>query len=404
MMQMNYSAMSVWIEEAKKADYFTEHFVTLSKMIMNGTTSMARGLVTLHSRGEDPGSMPMSIKDLIGVASYHFRKSYLGVLQTAQSHPEISARLLVNQLSWSNTMLRLYKTEAKLAKPAEKPSLASGDRVSEVSSQLPQAKAESEAEPFEALPASGRQAFTGVAAVFEPSAYSSPRPYTALGGNRKGNFASAELSSHKPTETMGNGDGYTPAELRQNPLRKEETSSVISKAGASPSRKPAEPMKNGDGYASAELRQNPLRKEETSSVISEAGASPSRKPAEPMKNGDGYASAELSSRKPAETDTDRNEQLTKGNEAERDSCNKLDNRNGYATAELSPRKRICEDGRPLYLKIIQNGFARCNDPECDSPRFTIDEIRLLAEDPDFNRIYPMSGANIRMILAQIDTT
>ena len=79
--------------------------------------TMGRGLVTLYNRGEDLSQAPMQIGDLISVGSYHFRKSYLGVIQTAKSHPEISERLLVNQLSWTNILLRLYKTKEKLAKP-----------------------------------------------------------------------------------------------------------------------------------------------------------------------------------------------------------------------------------------------------------------------------------------------
>ena len=45
-MDLTYNSLSTWIEEAKKASYFTKHFVTLSKMINNGVATMARGLVT----------------------------------------------------------------------------------------------------------------------------------------------------------------------------------------------------------------------------------------------------------------------------------------------------------------------------------------------------------------------
>ena len=88
-----------------------------AKMIMNGTVTMARGLMSLHNRGEELSLCPMSIGDLISLGSYHFRKSYLGVLQTAKSHPEVSRRLLMNQIGWANTLLRLYKTKEKLETP-----------------------------------------------------------------------------------------------------------------------------------------------------------------------------------------------------------------------------------------------------------------------------------------------
>ena len=114
LMKLTFNAMSIWVDEAKKVNYFSKRFVQLSRMVMNGVTTMGRGLVTLHARGEDLSQSPMSIQDLLGVASYHFRKSYLGVLQTSRSHPEIGERLLMNQIGWNNMLMRLFKTRDKL--------------------------------------------------------------------------------------------------------------------------------------------------------------------------------------------------------------------------------------------------------------------------------------------------
>ena len=114
MMDHAYNALSLWIEEAKKANYFRKHFTDLSRMINSGVQSMARGLVTLHALGEDLNQSPMSIDDLINVGSYHFNKSYLGVLQTSAKDPETGFRLLSNQFSWQNTLLRLFRTKEKL--------------------------------------------------------------------------------------------------------------------------------------------------------------------------------------------------------------------------------------------------------------------------------------------------
>ena len=113
-MNLTNNTLKVWVEESKKANYFTTHFVTLSRMIMNGVATMARGLVTLHIRGEDLEQAPLSIQDLISISSYQFRKSYIGVLQTVKSKPEVSERLLMNQLRWNNTLIKLFKTREKL--------------------------------------------------------------------------------------------------------------------------------------------------------------------------------------------------------------------------------------------------------------------------------------------------
>ena len=116
-MNLTNNTLKVWVEESKKANYFTTHFVTLSRMIMNGVATMARGLVTLHLRGEDLEQAPLSIQDLISISSYQFRKSYIGVLQTVKSKPEVSERLLMNQLRWNNTLIKLFKTREKLERP-----------------------------------------------------------------------------------------------------------------------------------------------------------------------------------------------------------------------------------------------------------------------------------------------
>ena len=67
MMDHAYNALSLWIEEAKKANYFHKHFTDLSRMINSGVQSMARGLVTLHALGEDLNQSPMSIKSSIDI-------------------------------------------------------------------------------------------------------------------------------------------------------------------------------------------------------------------------------------------------------------------------------------------------------------------------------------------------
>ena len=197
MMKLGFNSLSTWIEEAKKASYFSKHFVTLSKMIMSGVSTMARGLVTLHARGEDLSQAPMSIQDLIGVGSYHIRKSYLGVLQTSRKNPEIGERLLINQLSWTNTMLRLFKTKEKLESESSKCKVQSSDAKkieTPVSSELPVGNDVQAFEPFEG---SG-EALSPLGAISAPGAYTAPRAYGVLGkeqGTRSKDGSSDDGSS-----------------------------------------------------------------------------------------------------------------------------------------------------------------------------------------------------------------
>ena len=203
MMNLTNNALKLWVEESKKASYFTKHFVTLSRMIMNGVATMARGLVTLHMRGEDLDQAPLSIQELISISSCQFRKSYLGVLQTVKSHPEISARLLENQLSWNNTLLKLFKTKEKLAKPispAEIMEAKTNDQISDSGDQivpeLPQTSAIT-AQPAELPQSSGleiqEEGLSGFSAFSEPAAYGAVHAYDPMSGEKKSQRKQAKL-------------------------------------------------------------------------------------------------------------------------------------------------------------------------------------------------------------------
>ncbi|MBQ6480075.1 MAG: hypothetical protein IJI45_03060 [Anaerolineaceae bacterium] len=183
MMKLGFNSLSTWIEEAKKASYFSKHFVTLSKMIMSGVSTMARGLVTLHARGEDLSQAPMSIQDLIGVGSYHIRKSYLGVLQTSRKDPEIGERLLINQLSWTNTMLRLFKTKEKLESESSNCKVQSSDAKKIETSASPELPVGNDVQAFEPFEGSG-EALSPLTPISAPGAYTAPRAYGALRGVR----------------------------------------------------------------------------------------------------------------------------------------------------------------------------------------------------------------------------
>ena len=203
-MNLTYVSLSGWIAEAKKEKYYSERFVQLSRLVMKGVTTMGRGLVTVHQRGEDLSAAPMQIDDLISVVSYHFRKSYLGVVQFSARHPEIGERLLVNQLGWSTTLLRLYKTKEKLAKPVlkneegrmknEEMPNGNSDNSSFLlqNSSFVKDSSLDKSSSLDSVPA-----LDAVSALFEPAAFSAQRALTSLSGNKRSEIRNKKLESNE---------------------------------------------------------------------------------------------------------------------------------------------------------------------------------------------------------------
>ena len=112
-----------------------------------------------------------------------------------KSHPEISARLLENQLSWNNTLLKLFKTKEKLAKPlspAEIMEAKTNDQISGSGDQnipeLPQTSALT-AQPAELPQSSGleiqEEGLSGFSALSEPAAYGAVHAYGPISGEKK---------------------------------------------------------------------------------------------------------------------------------------------------------------------------------------------------------------------------
>ena len=53
---------------------------------------------------------------------------------------------------------------------------------------------------------------------------------------------------------------------------------------------------------------------------------------------------------------------------------------------------------PGYLKILQNVYARSGPTTDGGLLFTMDEIRYLADDPDFNKFYTETAREMKKIL------
>ena len=387
-MNITFSAMAVWIDEAKKVNYFSKRFVQLSKMVMNGVTTMGRGLITLHARGESLEQAPMSISDLIGVASYHFRKSYLGVLQTSRSHPELGEKLLMNQIGWCNMLMRLFKTRDKLAVSGqcslgriEEPGTNEdhGARITRPENEEGRMKKEELSSgsvlPSNSgitagtmgLPAASEQAFGAPSAFAEPGAFSEPRAFSSY--------------DPKKTEKIRNG-----SEIRN---KKSEIRNEAKDEGAAGARE-AEITATENEVKGEEKQQ--IKENEAEQVIKERGT----------VNGE-----ELQIR---ENDQDPEEGCSPIKEEPRtgELCSSGKNGDspvkGQSPEDMSPDDQLLESGLPAYLKILQRVYARSEPSDNGELTFGFDELCYLAADPEFNRIYPDQASQMRSILRKLDSS
>ena len=417
-----YNSLVTWIDEAKKANYFSKRFTDLSKLVLKGVMTMGRGLITLHKRGEDLSRAPMQIGDLISVGSYHFRKSYLGVIQTAKSHPEISERLLLNQLSWTNMLLRLYKTKEKLEKPI------SGVRgqVSGVSNQVSGIRdqvsgkqlGDGDADNSSLLPLHSSldngsscdnvdaNPFSEVDALFEPAALSAPRALTSLEGNKK-----PETSENKKSEirnkklNSGNRDQVSGVRSQisgisgqgseahgdcPHVVAKSTHGTVTSDALIPANEEEAENKKS----ETTENKKSEIRNKKSNSGISGQVSGVSSNEEERMKN-------EESEPDGVETENAKPVSDIITNEKEKTREDELPDGNDDSSFLLLHSS--LGDDLPPCLQILRNAFGRSEPNDEGRLTFTYDEIRYLASDPDFARIYPDAAADMRKIQMQIDT-
>lgn len=372
-MTCTYNAMTVWIEEAKKANYFTKHFVTLSNLIRNGVAVMGRGLATLHSRGEDLSQAPMSIDDLIGLASYHFKKSYLGVLQTVKSHPEISERLLINQLGWNNTILRLYKTKEKLAKPAPQPLIeASQGAVGDATA----------LEPLEEKSpriSGGVQALGDPAALAEPCSFGALRVYASFDGKPK----------KDPALPADSGKSASSARLTapvSDPVPAEEAKS-LPKPSAEEIRDPAPDSERTEDSAKDDETKVPMSAaEEVKETPAETGIP--EESSEPAA----YADPEVRCR------SEKPEESQSPDDPGRQKFQSY-------SENLPPGTRIEElpllpPEAPPYAKIMEKVVRRSAERNNGGLNFTISEMLALTADPDFHRFDPEMADGLMRFMAR----
>ena len=377
-MEMTGKAMTAWIEESQKTNYFSKHFTDLSKLIMNGTVTMARGLMSLRNCGEDLSSAPMSIGDLISLGSCQFRKSYLGVLQTVKSYPEISRRLLINQLGWANTLLRLFKTKEKLETPAVVKTAAPLIGISEqnVTESVPQKTLQNDSQ--KALKASDAEAFSDIAAIFEPGAYSAPRAYKSL-DNSPASQTRNRIPANKETA---------------------ETARKAQSLNVQPSLQPLQPAPENKEQHDNTIPQ--IKAKEITELSGTETEIPAAREDIPVK-----VTSEPAPEASAENRTEDQENEEKTGSGEQVPPNAGHQSSGQQISENDipepdPDHPPDETDMPQWFHILSRAYAReVPGSRKDTVTFTEDEVLLLVNDPDFCFRFPDIADTLRPVAERI---
>ena len=427
---------------SKKEKYYSERFVSLSKLVMKGVAIIGRGLVTLHQRGEELSAAPMQIDDLISVGSYHFRKSYMGVVQFSARHPEIGERLLVNQLGWSTTLLRLYKTKEKLNTKAE----TTGNKKNE---EIRMKNEEERTTDRRSLPTGSDSSFLplhsssdngsssdknsalgAVSALFEPGAFSAVRPYSAFDSNQK--IADSKPQTEKKSlpretdtaavnsQTLYGADGPDVKEIGNNAPGNKKTRTMENQndnetgnnRGTASEQKI--PIKNSEGQDIEERNNNEpvsIQKkqiENPDETKLSGNKMESQKTELIGKNGErdsDVTEIRKTEREKAEPIGDPGEPDPDGKSCDSMESDRMDPVDQSESEEPNERgdDPPPDNGIPGYLMILQNAFGRSGPSETGKLTFTFDEIVYLAADPDFSQVYPESAEEMRRILDSIDS-
>ena len=117
-MKLTHKALLKWLPIGKETSRFGFEYIKISRMIENAVTTLGRGLMTMRVHGIDLAEAPISIGELLKIASFHFQKSYQGAMAAVNSgNQDAFMRLFTNQLRWLNMLQRLERTRDKLNQP-----------------------------------------------------------------------------------------------------------------------------------------------------------------------------------------------------------------------------------------------------------------------------------------------
>ena len=377
-MNLTNNTLKVWVEESKKANYFTTHFVTLSRMIMNGVATMARGLVTLHMRGEDLEQAPLSIQDLISISSYQFRKSYIGVLQTVKSKPEVSERLLMNQLRWNNTLIKLFKTREKLDSGIRIQD--SGARIQRLGNE--EGKNEVQHVDLESSKSSDDEKVlpeAGIKTIADP------------------NISSLESGSSEVSSLESDASPLT--ELSELP--------ALAAPAAYGAIRPYGPYRNQAGAGIKKLGiEEGRRKNEVQPADNEEGRSKNEvqrdvKSSESGSQEQGTRSMETGNeegRGKNEIDSESSDSEIQEQESDREAMSCEESKESEENSSFFPHNSSFPKCPPEYARILYRALCRSSGNKDGTLEFTLEEINRLLADPLFCKYEPQLAADFRKAL------
>ncbi len=415
-MRLTYETMVVWIDESKRESYFSKRFVQLSRMIMNGVTTMGRGLITLHARGEELDGVPMSIRDLIGVASYQFRKSHLGVFQTMRSQPEISEKLMVNQIGWNNMLMRLFKTKEKLAEPINSEcrirnaELTSDTECKREIRKLSDGNIDNSELISDTEFCIPNSALSAASAMSEPGAFTAPRAFSSYDPQSSYTSSSPKLSGsskkHDSQALLAGRDEMDPDNsVPETMISKTEQEKYSEQNEAHEMEQKGKIPVNENPQA--ERKESFRMNETTESKPTDESRKLNQEKRDPEKEISELKQKEITSvNESSETDIPHENKIDTINSEAPNQNNDVQNKGSRCdhestiTSDFSPHT----DETPGYLKILQDVYSRSGPSADDQFLFTYDEMVYLASDPEFCRIYPKAAAGIRIALQQIDSS
>ena len=389
-MNLTNNTLKVWVEESKKANYFTTHFVTLSRMIMNGVATMARGLVTLHMRGEDLEQAPLSIQDLISISSYQFRKSYIGVLQTVKSKPEVSERLLMNQLRWNNTLIKLFKTREKLD---------SGIRIQELGNEEGRSKNEVQQLDVKSseFKVQSSNSLDDEKALPEAEIKSIADP----------NVSNLSTASFDISSLESGSSEVSSLETDVSPLTELSELPALAAPAAYGAIRPYGPYRNQAGAGIKKLGIEEGRmKNEVQPADNEEGRSKNEvqrdvKSSESGSQEQGTRSMETGNeegRGKNEIDSESSDSEIQEQESDREAMSCEESKESEENSSFFPHNSSFPKCPPEYARILYRALCRSSGNKDGTLEFTLEEINRLLADPLFCKYEPQLAADFRKAL------